>query len=518
MTLVEVLVAVFILVFGMYAVVRVFPLGLTMVQSGQHRTMATRLAEQMMERLKAAPERVPEGIVCLQSNIPVTDEDGTPLGPTVNGNQIRPDWLKPVDVDPNGYEPNMRTVRDIQGEGLVIPPPAPGSTISVALNLFGPMDNAVTPTVWAPFFQVANPFYDLLDDGREHQQFYITCYPAGDGSKPWQKLGYLKLNPVPYTRNLRVTLLAYDGVFRMFLFHTYWLTVSANQESVQLAMSPNDRYIKEDSVKVSEQFTAAANPNQHATFSYDLDGGVLRFYGGDQGLFVRYSYRLRDWNILVEDDVLNVNAEMRTDVKFLNDENLPGMSTPVLGVTPEDGQLHTPSVVDYENGVVTFDIALANRPIRLFYRSLDNWAVLAQKAYADYTWYASVPAGGLPSNGYYVNLSPDTSAGWSANDTVLQFAPSEAGKTIEVCYEWDDDADPTTPNKVVTKTITISDAGAPYTATIEGGAGSQVQVTDIKWVRGVSLSVKAIWKDRRLERYVQLDTLLPGLKLAKAGE
>ncbi len=500
MTLVEVLVAVFILVFGLYALFRVFPMGLNLVQSGQNRNVATRLADRLLQQLEAAPERAPLGIQNTTANMPVVDEDGNALGPTVNGWEIQPDWLKLADIDPDGFGPNMTEVREVVGEGLRIPSPVLGTTVSVAHNLFGPAEVGAAVECWAPYTRVNNAFYDLRDDEHDYQHFYVTTAEQGDGSVNWQRAGYARFDRVPYDRNMELNCIYYDSAAAAYVPYTGTFTLAANDDDTMLPVAglPDFEFIVDSSIRISRQFTeVGGNPAANSEFSLDDDGGVLRFYGEDQGQFVRYSYSVRDWHILSEFDVLDVYGEMRTDITFLDDGDLPGMATTVLGVTLDDGLLHTPDSVDYENGVVLFSDTLANRPIRVFYRGMEEWAVLAQRAQAQY--FNTTAAAPLGNEYIFAAIAPDAS---------LEFSGSEAGKVVLVSFMWDDDNNASTASIVETRQLTISPGPAPYTATIVNAGGGPIGAGDLLSVTGLSLGVKAIWHDRDMTRYIQLDTLL----------
>src|SRR3990170_7639328 len=62
-TLAEVLVAFAILVIGVLAALKIFPAGFASIQNNRNRALATRLAEQEIQRWKRLPARLPDAIV-----------------------------------------------------------------------------------------------------------------------------------------------------------------------------------------------------------------------------------------------------------------------------------------------------------------------------------------------------------------------------------------------------------------------------------------------------------------------
>lgn len=67
-TLIEVLVALAILVIGVYAMLTIFPRGFTAIEAGQQRTVAAQLAEGEIARWKLHPESLPDAIVATDYN------------------------------------------------------------------------------------------------------------------------------------------------------------------------------------------------------------------------------------------------------------------------------------------------------------------------------------------------------------------------------------------------------------------------------------------------------------------
>jgi len=115
-SLVEVLVVLVVLLIGVFAVIRVFPLGLTFLRSSGNRIVATRFAQAMMEQLKSD-----------ESNLPESVEYGfvDPSGP-VTAVGTDPDDLS-ARSDGNPYYSDVNKWRRIRGEAVRIGMPTPGS-------------------------------------------------------------------------------------------------------------------------------------------------------------------------------------------------------------------------------------------------------------------------------------------------------------------------------------------------------------------------------------------------------
>ncbi|MBC7287217.1 MAG: type II secretion system protein, partial [Armatimonadetes bacterium] len=88
MTLVEVLVAMVILLVGVWAVARGFPTLMRNIATEQERTQAARLVEQRIETLKQAPACLPLAIIGLPANAANIDPESFPRDPDSTNNPI----------------------------------------------------------------------------------------------------------------------------------------------------------------------------------------------------------------------------------------------------------------------------------------------------------------------------------------------------------------------------------------------------------------------------------------------
>jgi type II secretory pathway pseudopilin PulG len=162
-SLVEVLVVLVILLIGVFSAIRIFPIGLLGLRQAESRTLASRLATQMMEQIKSGDANLPQGVLF------TTYDNG---GPIVDGG-VDPDDLGGYQPDRYPYNPYFADVnkfRKIIGESVKVPLPTadnPGSgspyTSSGSLYTiqFGPiyMDPAFgNPTVVPANSQAASEF------------------------------------------------------------------------------------------------------------------------------------------------------------------------------------------------------------------------------------------------------------------------------------------------------------------------------------------------------------------------
>jgi type II secretory pathway pseudopilin PulG len=115
-TLVEIMVVLVILLIGIFLVIRVFPEGFGILRANGNRTLATRLAEQEMTRMRGDLSNLPDGVLLSfpaganGSLVTVTNEDPDNLG------------AYPANTTPvNPYFADVNKFRFIKGEAVKIP-------------------------------------------------------------------------------------------------------------------------------------------------------------------------------------------------------------------------------------------------------------------------------------------------------------------------------------------------------------------------------------------------------------
>jgi hypothetical protein len=134
-TLVEIMVVLVILLIGIFLVIRIFPEGFGILRANGNRTIATRLAEQEMTRLRGDLSNLPEGVL-------FTVPDPNLNGQLVYVTNVDPDGLGYFDpANRNPYFADVNKFRFIKGEAVKIPLPTTSAygSGSVYTCKFGPL-------------------------------------------------------------------------------------------------------------------------------------------------------------------------------------------------------------------------------------------------------------------------------------------------------------------------------------------------------------------------------------------
>lgn len=192
-------------------------------------------------------------------------------------------------------------------------------------------------------------------------------------------------------------------------------------------------------------------------------------------------------------------------------------------------KLYTPTNSDLRAGRVTFETGNLTAGetfagARVAFRTRDGWAQQLSVAAAAYK-----PFGCGPSTPSYLEAGePWRDYVLDANNGILYFHASEAGKSVLVTYSYNDG---TTPTTLRDQLVTIDDsplqpAGLPATFAPSGYV-SQLQLTDangdalapntlvsIESVRGASVAVRTAWLDG--SRYTQ--SFLTSIRPAAGSE
>lgn len=173
-SLVEVMVVLVVLLIGVFAVIRVFPAGLTFLRTSGNRIIATRFAQAMAEQLKAdeanLPDHVEYGFI----------ETGNPL--TIVGTD--PDDLS-TRPDGNPYYSDVNKWRRIRGEAVRIGMPTPGAFGSgfPYMVKFGPIyldsafgDPTTVPTGHESYLSVVSAPFISADSNAESESGSVNPY------------------------------------------------------------------------------------------------------------------------------------------------------------------------------------------------------------------------------------------------------------------------------------------------------------------------------------------------------
>ena len=535
--------AIVVFLVGIMSVIRMFPPGFLVVKHSENITLANRLAQAELERWKGVAANLPGGILPwgwdeaagVYTVLPDTDpenlrEPGPPL--------------------PSGFNPHYYTdvnkFRHIYAEATKIPVPSPvnwdyGSIYvlsfsPIALGLddsvlvySGPMRRAGWST-YAGWEDVPSP--------RSYHHYYIN-YDTGE----------IKLRPAPYRRQFVITYSYWDdsaGQPRLVPALNQPIEVPANVKVAE-APGPIGMGIERGSDSLHRGFVQLDPAGQWGADPYefkilDLYAGVLGFnpngYGyeeytarGRVPLTAYIDYNVLDWHIIREDrkipDPDHITSPTDLDVKLTlgfikkRGETNEFDGTPyrglagsapygylpydVLAVDLETGEWYSeqspePSTdepalqVNYKDGIVHFHPNFAGRTFRIYYRAEDDWAVQVFKAYDIYRrsynraldhrqyyyhkdngrlYFKRCYAGSIVAVDYSYRVA--LSGGGYGDHTVAgdSFQISQATDLGGLCY--------------IDMLARIAD--------LQGVAKSDLAITRITKVYGVSVGARVIWRE-----------------------
>ena len=589
-SLVEVMVVLVVILIGVFSIIRVFPLGLGYLGSASRRTIAVRLAQGMMEQIKADAENLPDAITYTYSeagnSVTVVSED--------------PDDLS-VRSDGNPYFSDVNKTRFIQGEAIKIGLPTPGNFASGYLHnvKFGPiyLDPAfgipeTAPTGVNPFLAVYSGPLDArnsLADSQNGQRSPLAYRgslrsarsyvldPGTDGGG-----AYLLVLPSAVERMFRAEYLVLtdDGT------DDSGLTVRTETEQVQVPANTfawvrlqglaNDESISPGSDVITRTFRrlpgatpwSTDDPYEYKVASANIAGapgatsyanlGQLAFNPSGANFtedvttgpraFVAYvDYAVLDWHIIRDDrDVPSALPDIAGAVpvrltvaklKRIGDTNpdntfYDGLFPPadtdptanydirvlrldtgaILTQGEHELRATTDSAADYwvrDGKGGTWDAGLiyinTNRippgtPVRVLYKADGEWAVAVQKAVATYRAWTLSQLGRPPLSGTdgKVQFGDPTRFGIEGNR--LYFARSEVNKSVTVRLELVDangEHSRTAPLQV-TITGTDGDYGTADMKSHLPAGTTDWRVVDAE-IKGVSVKVRVIWKDRDVD-------------------
>jgi len=537
MTLLELLVAMSILLVGIYAVARGFPSLFGNLEEEKTRTEMVRLAEARLERLKSDPHRLPEAIA-----------GHAPADMSV----IRPDEWPDEDVDP--YPGNPRDDYTwVLGETFEVPGLQPGQGVAVyPLNL-GPAI-VQDPTSVGEYFQVFK-LLRLRRPDLSQADWEMAGRPLADDQFFLDSNGFLFAD-VQYAR-CRVDYCWVDDTGR-----AHWVSdevadnvmasaVALPVRAAELTAGPGPVFAN----VIPEMSQAKAMIGYSAVIGQAADvvpglavlesnyGATMLLPAEDAGAVMHVNYQLRTdldaagqprrTPIMLEEMAAPTQAPYRVDLKFggiydeapLFQDDLLGnpLANPayVLVVDMLTGDAYSDAdtwvTLDMVQGRLTLDWDDASSPLsaaeahgrelRVYYRTLDGHMIAVEKApdyfieepikttyenpnpaldesdKVDYRYY-TVVLGGAPGDPAY---------------TQLVFPESAAGQAIVVDYL----AGAAAPYERVSGEMHVVDA------TDLSIVLSRPDVAGIARVQGVSLTVRGWWHDRRGRvQMVAIDTFL----------
>jgi len=520
MTLVELLVAMTILLVGVWAVAKGFPALMGAITADQQRTQFARMIEGRMEALRQSAWALPQALV---------------MYPLDQAASLDPD-SKPR--DPDTYDPNNPNSRDdltvVLGEWGKIPAPqtdSPYVFMPVAQGLLD-TDPARQGPVFACFIaERLEPLGYLPPGGTLPAGRFFLDWAGSDAGQIWLPAGY---------DAVRVDYGWVDTAGT-----THWvqgdvvLVGGATNVSVSAKSAPAFASVLPSPARCvglkAVNLVAGTQPNPREVCIEPTCGAGLIFNAAHAGQTVLVSYRLRcnpDGSralyLMEEYNMAEAAAEPvsgEPDNRWVTVHLGWGGLDKLMDITEgsQTTQVHV-LAVDEAGGNVYYDgtgveppdpEALRTGQVRLkvptkalghkfrfFYKTLDQAAIVVSKPPT--IFYES----GLPSLAALPFQTYATTAS-GAGVTSLRFSASNLGHTVAVDYVYDADPAPGAVRPVMVcgelHTLGPSSTGAEAVCSL-----SHPNVLEIRAVRGVSVRLRAWWRTPtgRLATY-ELESILP---------
>ncbi|MCX7598405.1 MAG: type II secretion system GspH family protein [Armatimonadetes bacterium] len=551
MTLVELLVAMVILLVGVWAVAKGFPTLLGAISADQQRTQFARMVEGRLEALRQASWTLPQAFAVYLFD---------PTGYELTGD-IAPD-SKPK--DPDTYDPSTPNSRDdltaVLGEWGRIPARQPQNPVPNEDYVLMPVMQGLLDTDWARQSEVfqcyvaerLDPMNFLPSDGIPSGRFFLE-WAGTDAGRVWV--------PDDYDA-IRV-----DYGWVHLNGETHW--VQADTVELQAGPQPGTKtaYVSATRAAASGQPVFASvlpgsarclglkrmtfvGGNAPAAGEVGIEptcGAGLVFNAEDAGKVVVVSYRLRcnadggrDLYMMEEYNLGEFTAQpdpndadkrlVRVRLGWggldkLMDVSEGAQTVPVHVVAVDEVTLNLyydgagvapPDAEALRTGQVTLRVpreALGHK-LRFYYRTLDQGTIMVYKPptvfYEDVAPFVAGPP--LRTSLLFEKYGRrDRAVAPGEIETDLVFSVSNVGHTVAVDYLYDADGDVTNgqvqPRMVCGELHTL---GASSTGNEAMCRLNQRCVIEIRAVRGVSLRVRAWWRTPtgRLATY-EIESIVP---------
>lgn len=544
-TLLEVVIALAIFVFGALAIVRIFPPALGVIQNSGDRLVAVNVNRTTLNRYARNTSSVPYATYGIGADLGDADNDGNttepfPLPIGTIGSARRNNAL-PTGFSPNEFQNSaLAQFKNISGEKQTV-------------RSFGTNQFYVLTTF--PFAGTPAVFREgTLDD--------VQTRSVGLNS------GLLDWNPTPGV-----------AYFASYRFLENGILEGTNDEAINVTSAPiapvkyqllqGRRLSGAATDKVIDgpirmRYRAPITAPAGAT---NGNLGLIELTGVNAGDQVSIDYTVSDWRQLVNDNLPTVNPDVvpppaagdpaaRTGrevvlpVRRLSEGSVYSLmafldpadtATPRTQValqtatwTPANASTDTTTLwgVDRKTGRVLFDVNthVANPTIRnltqtrVVYGTQDGWTHQVSVAPAQYTPYYTGFSGTASNNAatmfdnpaqpwrYYV---------WDASNTAgsIYFPPSEAGKTILLSYIYDDGARKELRDEPVTIRERLENVPAALTAAVpfaisgqaavaipkQANGGAAFPIISIRSIKGASVQARTAWLDG--DHYTQVSTV-----------
>jgi prepilin-type N-terminal cleavage/methylation domain-containing protein len=330
-SLVEVLVAMVILLIGIYSLVQLFPSGFTSILYGRNVSLANALTNGLIQSARVRAGELPDAVIAFD---PVTqaafpnlaiDQELTPYQP--NAGQA-----------PDARFSDINKVRRVLGEGIKVPAPTvgspyvPGQPVSLYVLNFSPI-YSVTPTasgLGGIFIYAGTPLRRVVFEGAPSDEELAALDSESYGIDYPNATLYFK--EFPYARRFKIdcsfTVEAGNGYVREQMRPDNIVVIPANSRSVDLRQPrsgqpadspylpiPAASRLEQDEETVYRGFDLlGANEPFSATDPYQFRVlnsavGVLGFNplaatiraAGGKGIVAKIDYDVDDWHIIHDD-------------------------------------------------------------------------------------------------------------------------------------------------------------------------------------------------------------------------
>ncbi len=533
LTLIELLVAMSILLVGIYAVARGFPSLFGNLDEEKQRTAMVRLAEEQMERLKAEPQLIPEAIA-----------GHDPVSAAV----INPDAWPDESVDPTTGNPRD-DLTWVLGETFKVPAAQAGAAYAAHTLNLGPA-TVQDPTSVADYFQVFR-LERLHRPDLTETEWVMAGRPLEDDQFFLDSAGYL-FAPMQYP-TARVDYCWVDDtgtphwVYDEVVTNALAAVTAVPVRAAELTTGPIfanvvcERSRAKAMVRYTVMIGTPADVTPGVAVLERNYGATLLLPAEDAGAVMHVNYQLktepdsagnpRRVPVVIEELTAPTQPPYRIDLKFggiddaqpLFDTDLTGaplaspVSALVLDMMTGDAwtDVDTWIELDYIAGRLTLDwddaaapmtaAQARGRELRIYYRTLDGHMITVEKA-PDYfledaimqTYQDPNPALDQSDKVDYRYFTAQPAPGDAAY-TQLVFPASAAGQAVAVDYL----AGPGAPYERVSGEMHVVDT------TSLGIVLDRPDVAAIVRVRGVSVKVRGWWHDARGRvQMVDLDTFL----------
>lgn len=538
-TLVEVVISLAIFVFGALAIIRIFPPALGVIQNSEDRLTAINLNRSAVAQLSRSPELVPDAIY-----------DNGPAGfvGAVNGTALRNSSLPSNNIQDfdntalGRFKSISRETHTISTDGSATPkfyvvtqyPYDPNQPVlicqedeveGVRMTSNGSLDfsDATLKSTGAAFKDTTNPVLPPLTTPNPTDPIYLNTGANGQLTTRGDTIFYVSYS---WIENSNLESVVDEPL--IYPTATPSQTVQGRRGGTQPVVGPVQvrfRRLKYNPATASPALIPIAGDDFRGVIdlpapSPSAPPDSFSFVRGEK---ISLDYTLKDWRWLVNnetpslkpedsvasDDYRAVNSPVRffdkdqTLYTLLSDQdgNRKGAIYQGSLIAPSEG-LRLTDTINVKTGQVVFDLsALPNTATsaraRVVYRTLDNWAnqlSVAARSYKPY--YSGVLSTPAEPWRDYVNTS--------GTRQILQFRPSEAGKSVAVSYVYTvGGADVEVNNKVLQ-----IDARIITSSAFTGGLATELQLTDnsgntltnaqvkgIRSVLGVSIQSRTAWLD-----------------------